>query len=126
MPITPVSGDIDELGHVSNLVYVRWVLEVATAHSRALGWDYADYRTLGAVFVVRRQEIDYVGQVKLGDTLVAETWVSEWRPASCLRSTELVRDGKIVAKAVTTWALMSLASGRPVRIPDHLRAPFAV
>ena len=56
MPITATEADIDELGHVSNLVYVRWVLEVATAHSRARGWDYPDYRTLGAVFVVRIPE----------------------------------------------------------------------
>lgn len=34
--------DIDELGHVNNIVYVRWVQEVATAHwptlSRRAPW----------------------------------------------------------------------------------------
>lgn len=126
MPITAVEADIDELGHVSNLVYLRWVLDVAMAHSSALGWDFAAYRTFGAVFVVRRHEIDYVAQVTLGQTVIAETWVDEWRPASCIRKTELVRDGKVVARAATTWAFISLASGRPVRIPDQIRGLFAV
>src|SRR5437868_3733880 len=76
--IIPEASDIDELGHVSNLVYLRWVLDVAMAHTRAVGWDFAQYRALGAVFMVRRHEIDYVGQVTLGQTLRAETWVDSW------------------------------------------------
>jgi acyl-CoA thioester hydrolase len=124
MPITATPADIDELGHVSNLVYVRWVLDVAMAHSRAAGWDYAEYRALGAVFVVRRHEVDYIAQVTEGQTLVATTWVDSWRPASCIRKTELVRDGVVVARAATTWAMISIAQGRPLRIPEHLQAAF--
>ena len=124
IPITPAPADIDELGHVSNLVYLRWVMDVAMAHSRSVGWDFARYRELGAAFMVRRHEIDYVSQVTLGETLRAETWVDSWRMASCIRKTELLRDGKVVARAATTWALIGLTSGRAVRIPDDLAALF--
>ena len=124
-PITATGADIDELGHVSNLVYVRWVLEVAMAHSRSLGWDYANYLELGSVFVVRRHEIDYVAQVTLGQTLEAATWIDVWRPASVIRRTELARDGQVVARAATTWAMITIASGRPMRIPDDLRGLFS-
>ena len=116
--------DIDELGHVSNLVYVRWVLDVALAHSHALGWDHNAYRALGSVFVVRRHEIDYVASVREGEQVVAETWVDDWRQASCIRKTQITRDGKVVAKAATLWAFISFASGRPQRIPDELRTRF--
>jgi acyl-CoA thioester hydrolase len=124
IPITPEAADIDELGHVSNLVYLRWVLEAAMAHSHSVGWDYPRYRELGAVFMVRRHEIDYVAQVSLGQVLRAETWVETWRPASCIRKTEILRDGQIVARGATIWALIALASGRPQRIPDELLAMF--
>jgi acyl-CoA thioester hydrolase len=124
MEITATEADVDELGHVSNLVYIKWILDVAMSHSRAAGWDFADYRALGAVFVVRRHEVDYIAQVVAGETLVATTWVDSWRPASCIRNTELVRDGKVVARGATTWALMSLSSGRPLRIPDQLITAF--
>jgi acyl-CoA thioester hydrolase len=125
MQITAGDDDIDELGHVSNLVYVRWILDVAMAHSRAAGWYYPEYRALGAVFVVRRHEVDYIAQVTAGQTLVATTWVDSWRQASCIRRTELARGDAIVARGATTWALISLAAGRPLRIPDHLRAAFS-
>jgi acyl-CoA thioester hydrolase len=124
IPITPTPADIDELGHVSNLVYLRWVMDVAMAHSRSVGWDFARYRDFGSAFMVRRHEIDYVSQVTLGETLRAETWVDSWRMASCIRKTELLRDGKVVVRAATTWALIGLTSGRPVRIPDDLAALF--
>jgi len=123
-PITATDADIDDLGHVSNLVYLRWVLEAATAHSTAQGWDLAAYKQLGNVWVVRRHELDYLGQVTLGQTLVAETWVDTWKAASCIRKTELVRDGQVVARCATTWAFMSLTSGRPQRIPETLLTAF--
>ena len=125
LPITAGDADIDELGHVSNLVYLRWVLDVAMAHSRSLGWDHAEYRALGSVFVVRRHEIDYLGQVTAGQALEAQTWVESWKLASCIRKTELVRGGQVVARAATTWAMISFASGRPTKIPDDLRAKFS-
>jgi acyl-CoA thioester hydrolase len=123
-PITAELVDIDDLGHVSNLVYLRWVLDAATAHSSARGWNLDAYRKLGNVWVVRRHELDYLGQVTVGQSLVAETWVDSWKQASCVRKTELVREGQVVARCATTWAFMSLASGRPQRIPEPLLAAF--
>mgnify|MGYP006200763065 CR=1 FL=1 len=37
MRFTAAPEHIDELGHVSNVVYVRWIQDVAKAHSRAVG-----------------------------------------------------------------------------------------
>jgi acyl-CoA thioester hydrolase len=75
--------------------------------------------------MVRRHEIDYIAQVTLGQTLRAETWVDSWRAASCIRKTELIRDGIVVARAATTWAMIGLASGRPQRIPPELTSLFS-
>jgi acyl-CoA thioester hydrolase len=124
MPITATAADIDELGHVGNQVYLRWILDVATADSRDIGWDVERYRARGAVFIVRRHEIDYVAQVREGEQLVAETWIEGWRLASCTRRTELRRGDQVVARGATTWAFVSMTSGRPQRIPDDLRALF--
>ncbi|HUS32149.1 MAG TPA: acyl-CoA thioesterase [Kofleriaceae bacterium] len=124
-PITAQPSDIDENGHVSNLVYLRWVLETATAHSIALGWTHARYLESGNVWVVRRHELDYLLPVTAGQQLVGETWVDPWKAASCVRRTELIREGTVVARGATTWAFMSIASGRPQRIPDEMKALFS-
>ncbi|MCA9654863.1 MAG: acyl-CoA thioesterase [Myxococcales bacterium] len=124
--LTVAAADIDDLDHVSNLVYLRWVLDAARAHSDARGFDHAAYRRLGGIFNVRRHEIDYLAPGRLGDRVEVSTWVDPWKRAWCERRTEIVRvdDGRALARAVTTWAFVDLASGRPTRIPDELRAAF--
>jgi acyl-CoA thioester hydrolase len=121
-------GDIDELGHVSNIAYVRWIQEVAMAHSSAVGLDFETYRELGAVFVVRRHEIDYLRPVLRGERLEVRTWIDSASAAKAMRATEIVRvddEGAVpVARALTTWGYIDTTSGRPTRIPDRVRIAF--
>jgi acyl-CoA thioester hydrolase len=121
------SEAIDELGHASNIAYVRWVQDAAKAHSEAVGWNYARYLALGAVFVVRRYELDYLGSAMLGDALRIDTYVESWSAASSVRRTRIVRaaDERVLLAAATTWALVSTESARPRRIPEEIRASFA-
>lgn len=115
--------DIDALGHANNVVFVRWIQSAAVAHSAALGLGIETYRRIGAVFVVVRHEIDYVRPALLGDLLVAQTRVSSIMAAKCFRCTEIHRrsDGQLLAKGVTTWGFVELASGRPKRITPDVR-----
>lgn len=120
--------DIDELGHASNISYLRWVQRVARAHSERVGLTYDRYRQLGAVFVVRRHEIDYLRPAMAGDELELCTWVEGWRAATSLRRTRILRasDGAELARACTTWAFVSVDGGRPTRIPADVRGAFDV
>jgi acyl-CoA thioester hydrolase len=119
--------DIDFLGHANNIAYVRWVQDVAVAHSNAMGYDMEAYRKLGGVFVVRRQEIDYLRSVLRGDRLELRTRVDRAMAAKCVRATEIAGpDGTVVARALTTWGFIDFTTGRPTRIPEAVRAAFGV
>ena len=114
--------DIDVLDHVSNVAYIRWVQEVAIAHSRALGLDVDAYRAMGGVFVVRRHEIDYLRPVLRGQRLELRTWLDSVTFAKCVRATEIVDErGDVAARAMTIWGYVDFGSGRPTRIPDPVR-----
>lgn len=115
-------SDIDMLGHAGNVSWVRWVNDAATAHSVSIGLGLDAYRALGVVWVVRRHEIDYLGQVFEGEALEAVTWVETLRGATSLRRTLFRRadDGNALCRAATTWVLLDVASGRPRRIPREL------
>ncbi len=123
MELAVADDDIDELGHVGNLVYVRWVLDAAMAHSVALGWDLAAYRRAGGVFVVRRQEVDYLRPAFRGERVRIETWVEALSHVTSLRRTRIVRGEDVLARASTTWVFVRL-DGRPVRIPAAVAAAF--
>ena len=127
LAIAPTPGDIDELGHVSNQVYLRYVLDAATSHSHAVGLDHAAYLRLGSIFVVRRHTLDYLAPTYAGEDLVVTTWIAEWSPVTSTRRTSLRRiaDGREVAKAETLWAMVATEGGRPRRIPPEVLARFA-
>jgi acyl-CoA thioester hydrolase len=117
---------IDERGHVSNVAYVRWFQDAARAHSEARGWDESAYERLGALFVVRRHQIDYLRPVLEGQRLAITTTVTGWRGASATRHTTIVRlgDNHEVARGETQWVLVTHPEGRPTRIPLELREAF--
>ena len=116
--------DIDELGHASNIAYVRWIQEAALAHSTAVGLDFAAYHELGAVFVVRRHEVDYLRPVLRGEHLSLRTWIDSAFAAKCKRATEIKRGDKVICESMTTWGFIEIATGRPTRIPASVRLAF--
>ncbi len=120
---TAVPGDIDELGHVNNAVWVRWIQDIAVAH-----WDSlaTPDQKAAYVWVVTRHEIDYRGNVRVGQTVTGETWVPE--PPKGARFDRHVRftgsDGAVKVSAVTTWALIDRATGKLLRVRPDIAAPF--
>ena len=125
--IVVADSDIDELGHASNIAYVRWIQDVAVAHSAAVGLDFEAYRRLGAVFFVRRHEVDYLRPVLRGERLEVRTWIDSAMAAKCKRATEIINEaGTVVARAMTTWGYVEMATGRPTRIPDVVRSAFGL
>jgi len=119
------SEDIDDLGHVNNLVYVRWVQEVAKAHWRSAARP-EDQAALA--WVVVRHEIDYLRPAVEGDDITARTWVESWKGATSDRHTEIERasDGILLARARTVWCALDVRSWRPKRLPAELSLPFTV
>ncbi|HSQ66715.1 MAG TPA: thioesterase family protein [Polyangiaceae bacterium] len=119
-------SDIDELGHASNICYVRWLQDAAVAHSTAVGLGFEGYVRLGGVFVVRRQELDYLRPALRGEALEVRTRVVSVMAAKCHRQTEIVRaaDDTPLARAMTTWGFVDVTQGRPMRIPDEVYVAF--
>ncbi|WP_395622886.1 acyl-CoA thioesterase [Sphingomonas daechungensis] len=114
---------IDELGHVNNAVWVRWIQEIAVSH----WYSVADPQHDAAYFwVVVRHEIDYLRAAVEGDRVLGRTWVGEApKGARFDRLVEFIGpDGKTCVRARTSWAIIDRAAGRPIRVPPDVIAPF--
>jgi acyl-CoA thioester hydrolase len=121
--ITARPDDIDMLGHVNNAVWVQWIQEVATQHWLAVARPgHVD----AYLWVVTRHEIDYRGNVTAGETVTAKTWVGDApRGARFDRLMEFTgADGKVKVAAKSTWAIVDRSTGRIVRVPPDVAAPF--
>ena len=119
----PKLTDIDENGHVNNVVYLAWAQDIAIAHWRARA-AAADNDSFA--WVALRHEIDYRRPLVLSETARARTWVADH--ADGPRFERYVRidgpDGAMCAQVLTVWCLVEKASGRPRRVPEPLVAMF--
>lgn len=125
LKISIYESDIDMLGHVNNTVYLRWTQDVAVAHWQSLA---TDEQKANIFWVVTRHEIDYKQSAKLGDEIIAKTWVGTAAEIIFERHTEILRasDRKILACARTLWCPMSLKTKRIVRVDEDVRKRFSL
>lgn len=118
-------ADIDEMGHVNNVVYLRWVQDLAIGHWRAAAPE-GDRKKL--LWVVTRHEIDYKRPALPGDEVLGRTWVGGASRLSFERHTELLRisDGKLLARALTFWCPVDAITRKPTDVSPEIRNHFSV
>jgi len=114
---------IDALGHVNNAVWVQWMEEVATTHWRKVA--RAEH-VEAYLWVVTRHEIDYRGNIGLGQSAIAATRIPEGPHGARFDRLVEFHDmaGKLLVSARSTWVMIDKASGRIMRVPKEVAAPF--
>lgn len=124
IPIVVRPEDIDDNDHVNNVVYLKWIFDVALAH-----WQVSAPPEMQATYawVATRHEIDYRREALLGDAIVARTWIGTVDSRKFERRTAIVRtsDHTVLARGTSYWALITRATGRITRIPPDMVALFA-
>ena len=119
----PKTYDIDFAGHVSNIVYIRWLEDL-----RMLVLDtYLPLNILmerGIAPVVMRTTIDYKRPVKLFDSVTGTMWASGMGNIKGILSAEFIVNGTVVATAEQTGLFVKLDSGRPVAFPEEFKRQF--
>jgi acyl-CoA thioester hydrolase len=115
--------DIDHMGHASNIVYVRWVQEIAIAHWEAKAPAEVQETLL---WVVARHEIDYKAPGMEGDEITLRTWIGGSKGLQFERHTRIWRqsDEQVLSVARTLWIPINAHTRRPQRLSPELRAMF--
>ena len=125
LEIKVAESDIDLLGHVNNIVYLKWVQDAAVAH-----WINAatEDQKENLFWVIKRHEIDYKQSALPGDEIIAVTWVGRATELVFERYTEILRarDRRLLAKAKTLWIPINIKTGKPARVDADVRESFSV
>ncbi|GHB90197.1 acyl-CoA thioesterase [Cerasicoccus arenae] len=118
---------IDGNNHVNNVVYVQWMQDVAIAHSTASG-GFAAVEASSGTWVARSHHIEYLKPALLRDVLLARTWVADVSKVRSRRRYQFHResDGALIAQGETDWVFVDTETGRPMAIPESVRACYRV
>ena len=119
---------IDFMGHVNNAIWLNWVQDLAGAHWEAVA---PAAHQAAYLWVVTRHEIDYRGNISEGESVIGETRIEQGpKGARFERLVDFFRaqDGEPVGKPIVSvrsnWAMIDKATGRILRIPAEVAAPF--
>jgi acyl-CoA thioester hydrolase len=116
--------NIDELGHVNNVVYLGWVNDIAIAHWNSVT---SEAQRGKVIWVALRHEIDYKAEARLGDDVFVRTWTGAARGLRYARHTRIYRDSDktLLAEAMTHWCPMDAVTRKPSRPPADIASLFA-
>jgi acyl-CoA thioester hydrolase len=116
--------DCDPMGHTNNAVYLTYLEQTRFAHWRSLwgrGTPQSPARLPG--IILARVECDYKRPSKYGDTLEVRMRVVEIGRSSFRYEYEIVdAEGRTVLTAKTVQVMYDYEAGKPVPIPDEIRA----
>jgi acyl-CoA thioester hydrolase len=120
LPIKVIAEDIDELNHVNNIVYLRYVQDAAIGHWKTVPQEVASQ----IIWVARRHEIDYLKPAFLGDELVVKTWVDSFVGVKSVRHCEIMRGEEVLARSLTHWISLDSQTFRPKRLTEETVSLF--
>lgn len=123
--VTVQPDEIDELEHVNNAVYVRYIEAVARAHSDARGYTLEKYMEMAAVPVVRQHRITYLRPARAGDELTLKTRIGRVSGVRAVREVKILRGDELLVEAETEWVWVDPATMRPMKVPAEVVAAFS-
>ena len=123
--VTVSAEDLDEMNHVNNVVYMRWMEMAAREGSAQAGWPTERYFREGiAAWGVRKHWIEYLRECRLGDTVEIYTWVQDFVANMSLRRYAMKVNGKLCCTAATEWAFVDLKTRRLGQVPEAVTSAF--
>ena len=118
-------AETDQMGVVHHANFVVW-FELARTRLCALsGYTYAEIEAMGYLLMVTAVEMRLRQPARYGDTVAVVCWGERLASRGVRFAYEVRRGDDLLATGATEHVWVELASRRPCRTPEPLRAPFA-
>ncbi|WP_428738781.1 acyl-CoA thioesterase [Sulfurimonas sp.] len=115
-------SDIDENGHVNNLRYMEWFVDIAVEHSDSLNVGHVTLQAINRTWMAKEHHITYHLSAFEGDELELCTWIESVKTVQSVRKYELknITTGKTICEGWTNWVFVEFTTFRPQKIPKEL------
>jgi acyl-CoA thioester hydrolase len=123
LSITVKTYDIDFLGIVSNISYVRW-LEDLRLHMLEVHYPLQQLVSELIVPVITQTHIDYKRPVRMHDQVTGSLWMEKFDPSGWVANSEFMVNGKPVAVATQSGVFINIGTMKPSNPPEGLQKKF--
>lgn len=122
LPVRVYFQDTDAGGVVYHASYVNFMERARTEWLRGFGYSNAGLmKELGVVFVVRSLKMDYLKPALLDDMLSITAQVKELGRSRLSLLQSVMRGDELLTEAEVHLVCVSMASFKPVSVPEILR-----
>lgn len=116
---TTMWHDTDACGYLRPSRLLEYMQETANLQCRDYGMDLNNlFYEKGLGFLLSRSQIRIDAPIHAYEDIEVRTWCPPSRALSFLRNFQVLRDGIVIAEALTTWALMDARNKTLVKVKD--------
>lgn len=113
--------ELDFHGCVQPVTLLNYVQDAAGMHAKELGVSVSDLRVHGLTWVLARIHLIVERYPRAGESVLVHTWPATRQGLFSCREFELFDgEGRITGRATTSWAVLNVASRRPVKLEGNL------
>ena len=120
-PVAIDPADIDQMGHVNNAAYLKWVQEAVVDYWQSVAPPDAVARHL---WVALKHEITYLRPTFLQDTVVAEVIAEKVEGARAMFTTVMRRGEEVLSEIKSSWCCLDAVTHRPARLARDVVGRF--
>lgn len=124
MPLVVKTYDVDFAGIVHNMVYIRW-LEDMRFEFLTGSMPVEELLAHGISPILVRTTVDYKLPVPMGDRPFGRMWISEVGSTRWTVRGQILLGDAVATDATQVGYFAELATLRPIRIPEALRAQWS-
>jgi len=120
-PVAIDPADIDDMGHVNNATYLKWVQEAVIDYWRSVAPPEAVAQHL---WVALKHEITYLRPTFLQDVVVAEVIAEKVEGARAMFTTVVRRGEEVLSEIKSSWCCLDAVTKRPARLAREVVGMF--
>ena len=120
------SSELSRDGTVGHAVFLQWFQEAAFEASASLGYGMKEFDEMGAAWLMRGIDIEFVQAAHYPEEIEIKTWVSDFQRVRSHREYEARRanDGTLLARARADWVFLDSRTFALRRVPAAAVALF--
>ena len=123
LPITVKTYDIDFMGIVSNITYVRW-MEDLRLHFLDVHYPLQKLISELIVPVITQTHIEYKRPIRMHDQVIGSIWLEKFDSSGWIGNVEFAANGKPAVAAKQCGVFLNLNTMKPANPPEGLQKKY--
>jgi len=120
LPITVKTYDIDFMGIVSNISYIRWMEDLRL---QFLEVYYPLQKLMSELIVpvLSHTHLDYKRPIRMHDQVIGSIWMEKFDSSGWIANMEFTANGKLAATGAQCGVFINIATMKPANPPEGMQ-----